>query len=196
MDAVWSGALPRAADSALSALVSKLRRILGDGRLEGRTELRLALPDDAWIDVEAADSALHRAEAARGRSDWPSTWVAARVAQHIAVRPFLAGDQAPWIEERRRQLEGTYLRALELAAHASLRIGGGEIATAERSARSLIQRAPFRESGYRYLMEVLVAQDNRAEALQLYDRLRTLLRDELATAPSPATKELHRSLLR
>jgi DNA-binding SARP family transcriptional activator len=122
--------------------------------------------------------------------------VAARIAQHIAVRPFLAGDEAPWIEERRRQLEETYLRALELAAHASLRIGGGEIATAERSARSLIQRAPFRESGYRYLMEVLAAQDNRAEALQLYDQLRTLLRDELATAPSPATKELHRSLLR
>ena len=41
------------------------------------------------------------------------------------------------VEERRRQLEETYLRALELAAEASLRIGGGELATAERSARSL-----------------------------------------------------------
>jgi DNA-binding SARP family transcriptional activator len=195
MEAVWPDGLPPAPDSALSALVSKVRRIVGQDRLEGRSELRLALPVDAWIDVEAAGEGLHRAEAAHARADWPAVWVAARVAQHIAVRPFVAGDDAPWIEERRRQLEGVYLRALELAAHASLRIGGGELDTAERSARSLVRLAPFRESGYRCLMEVLAARDNRAEALHVYDELRTMLRAELGTAPSPATKELHRTLL-
>jgi DNA-binding SARP family transcriptional activator len=195
MDAVWPEGLPGAPESALSALVSKLRRVVGQERLEGRSELRLAIADDAWIDVEAAGAALHRAESAHACSDWPEVWVAARVAQHIAVRPFVAGEEAPWIEARRRQLEGTYLRALELAAHASLRIGGGELDTAERSARSLVQNAPFRESGYRYLMEVLAARENRADALQVYDQLRTLLRDELGTAPSPATRELHRTLL-
>jgi SARP family transcriptional regulator, regulator of embCAB operon len=74
-------------------------------------------------------------------------------------------------------------------------IGGGELDTAERSARSLVRQAPFRESGYRYLMEVLAARDNRADALQVYDRLRTLLRDELGAAPSPARQQLHRALL-
>jgi DNA-binding SARP family transcriptional activator len=44
-------------------------------------------------------------------------------------------------------------------------------------------------------MEVLAARDNQAEALNVYDQLRTLLRDELGTAPSPATQELHRALL-
>lgn len=195
MDAVWPGELPGAPESALSALVSKLRRVVGQERLEGRSELRLALADDAWIDAEAAGEALHRAEAAHARSDWPAAWVASRVAQHIAVRPFVAGEHAQWIEERQRQLEGTYLRSLELAAHASLRIGGGELDTAERSTRSLILRAPFRESGYRYLMEVLAVRGNRAEALYVYDQLRTLLRDELGAAPSPATQELHRTLL-
>lgn len=195
MDAVWPDGLPGAPESALSALVSKLRRVVGQARLEGRSELRLALADDTWIDAEAAGGALHRAEAAHARSDWPEVWVAARVAQHITVRPFVAGEDAAWIEDRRRQLEGTYLRALELAAHASLRIGGGELDTAERSARSLVQRAPYRESGYRYLMEVLAARDNRADALQVYDQLRTLLRDELGAAPSPATQALHRALL-
>ena len=130
------------------------------------------------------------------RSDWPDAWVAARVAQHITMRPFIAGEDAPWIEERRHQLEGIYLRSLELGAHASLRIGGGELATAERSARSLIRHVPFRESGYRYLMEVLAAQGNRAEALQVYDELRSLLREELGAAPSPATQEQHRALLK
>jgi DNA-binding SARP family transcriptional activator len=194
-EAVWADRLPRAPEPALSALVSKLRRVVGPDRLEGRSELRLALADDAWIDAEAAGSAVHRAEAADARSDWPEVWVAARVAQHIAVRPFVAGEEAPWVNDRRRQLEDTYIRALELAAHASLRIGGGELDTAERTARSLVREAPFRESGYRYLMEALAARDNRADALQVYDQLRTRLRDELGTAPSPATRELHRVLL-
>jgi DNA-binding SARP family transcriptional activator len=44
-------------------------------------------------------------------------------------------------------------------------------------------------------MEVLAAQGNRAEALQVYDELRTLLREELGTAPSPATQDQHRALL-
>jgi DNA-binding SARP family transcriptional activator len=187
IDAVWPVELPGAPEADLSALVSKLRRVVGQERLEGRSELRLALPDDAWIDTEVAAQALHRAEAADARSDWPETWVAARIAQHIAVRPFVDGEDAGWIDDRRRQLEGTYLRSLELAAHASLRIGGGELDTAERAARSLTQLAPFRESGYRYLMEALAARDNRADALYVYDQLRTLLRDELGAAPSPAT---------
>ena len=52
-----------------------------------------------------------------------------------------------------------------------------------------------RESGYRYLMEALVARGNAAEALQVYEQLRTLLREELGAAPSPATQQLHRTLL-
>lgn len=195
VDAVWPDGRPPAADSALSALLSKLRKTVGPGRLEGRHELRLALPDDAWIDTEAAAAGLHRAESATGRCDWPDAWVAARIAQHIAVRPFLAGDSTLWIEEQRRQLEGIHLRALELAAQASLAIGATEIATAERTARTLVRLAPFRESGYRYLMQAVDAGGNRAEALQVYEQLRTLLREELGASPSPVTQELHRRLL-
>lgn len=122
--------------------------------------------------------------------------MAARIAQHIGVRPLVPGADAPWLDERRRDLEGTYLRSLELAAQASLRIGGGELNTAERTARALIRQAPFREDGYRYLMEALAAGGNAAEALNVYETLRTLLRDELGAAPSSATQDLHRALLR
>jgi DNA-binding SARP family transcriptional activator len=195
IDAVWPDEPPRAVDSALYALVSKLRRAVGADRIEGRGDLRLVLPEDAWVDVEAAAAAIHRAETAVSGEDWADAWVAARIAQHIAVRPFLAGDDAPWIEDRRGELEGTYLRALELAAHASLRLGGGELNTAERSARTLVRHAPFRESGYRYLMESLTARGNAAEALHVYEQLRTLLREELGAAPSPETQRLHRELL-
>ena len=193
--AIWPGAAPPGADSALNALLSKLRRVVGPEALEGRSDVRLVLPDDAWIDLEAASEALHRAESALARGDWAAAWAAARVPQHIAARPFLAGDDAAWIDEVRRDLDATYVRSLEITGQASLRLGGTELDTAERAARSLLRRAPFRESGYRLLMETLAARGNRAEALRVYDDLRRLLRDELGAAPSQATQELHRSLL-
>lgn len=188
--AVWPDEPPHA--DALSPLLSKLRRAVP---LEGRSALRLALPAHAWIDVEAATEGLHRAEAAVARGDWAAAWGPGRVAQHVAARPFLAGEELPWVEEQRRRLDELHLRALELVGRACVGIGGGEVDTALRAARELIERAPYRESGTRLLMEALAAHGNRAEALVAFDVLRRRLRDELGSAPSPETQELHRRLL-
>jgi DNA-binding SARP family transcriptional activator len=190
--AIWPEHAPDSVDSALSALLSKLRRVV---RLEGRAEVRIVLPPGAWIDLEAAPEALHRAESAAGRQDWTEAWGPARVAQHITARGFLVGEDAPWVVEIRNRLDGIHVRSLELVAEACLGIGGGELDTAERATRTLVGVAPFRESGHRLLMQVLDARGNRAEALQAYEELRTLLRDELGASPSPATQEVHRRLL-
>ena len=189
LDALWPE--PPAAD-ALSPLLSKLRRVLP---LEGRGDVRLALPDDAWVDLEAATEALHRAQAAVARGDWTGAWGPARVAQHVTARVFLPGETLPWVEERRRELEDVHLAALELVGRACVEIGGGELDTAERSARALIARAPYRESGHRLLMESLAARGNAAEALLVYEELRRRLRDDLGAAPSAQTQALHKRLL-
>ena len=189
LEALWPE--PPAAD-ALSPLLSKLRRAVP---LEGRGAVRLALPAGAWVDVEAAGEALHRAEGAVARGDWAAAWGPARVAQHIAARGFLPGEELPWVEERRRELEELHLRALEAAGRASLGLGGGELDTAERAARALIARAPYRESGHRLLMEALAGRGNRAESLLVFDDLRRRLRDDLGSTPSPETQALHRRLL-
>lgn len=191
IDALWGDDLPGNPESALSALLSKLRHLV---EVDGRSDVRVVLPAGAWIDVEAASEALHVAEAA-ARSDAVATYGPARVAQDIGSRTFLAGEQGPWIDDWRRRLEDLYLHALELVAQASLEIGGSEIDTAARAARALIAASPYRQAGYRLLMHIFEVQGNRAEALQLYERLRTLLRDELGAAPSRTTPELHRTLL-
>jgi DNA-binding SARP family transcriptional activator len=193
--ALWPGDPPAQADGALSSLLSKLRRTIGTHRLEGRSQVQLLLPAGAWIDLEAATAAVHRAEGAVARRDWHGAWGPARVAQHIAARGFLHGDDAPWIEERRRQIQGLYLQSLELAAQACLEIGGAELVTGERTARALIDADPYRESGYRLLMEILAAAGNRAQALLVYDALRRRLHDDLAIAPSAATQSAYRALL-
>jgi DNA-binding SARP family transcriptional activator len=193
LEAVWPGPLPAAADTALSALLSKLRRLVD---LEGRSEVRLALPAETFVDFEAALEGLHRAEAAVGRGDWADAWAPARVALHTACRGFLPGDDAPWIDERRRRLEDVLLAAHECVAEAGLGLGGVELASALRSGRALVELAPLRESGYRLLMRAHDADGNTAEALAVYDALRVRLHDELAAAPSAATQELYRALLR
>jgi SARP family transcriptional regulator, regulator of embCAB operon len=196
IDALWPGEAPAGAETSLSALLSKLRSAFGAERLTGRSSLSLELGDDAWVDLEAASDALHRAESAVAREAWAEAWGPARVAQHIAKRRFLPGEDAPWIEEMRRDLEETYLRSLELAASASLGIGGSELDTAERTARALVKEAPYRESGHRLLMQALAVRGNSAEAVQVYERLRQLLRDELGVSPSAPTQALHRELIR
>jgi DNA-binding SARP family transcriptional activator len=190
--AVWEDVAPASPDAALSALLSKLRQL---APLEGRAELRLVLPDDSWVDVEVVADALHRAEAAVARADWTAAWGPARVVQHIAARELMHGEERAWLDEPRRRLRAAHERSLELVAEACLEIGGGELDTAERAAHALVEAAPYRESGYRWLMLVHERRGNRAEALCVYDELRQLLRDELGASPAPATQALHRSLL-
>jgi DNA-binding SARP family transcriptional activator len=192
VEALWPNGKAASAETALTPLLSKLRRVVP---LAGRGSVQLALPSEAWIDLEAATEAVHRAESAVARGSWIDAWGPARVAQHVCARGFLPGEDAAWINELRRLIEDLYLRSLELAAQSCVRIGGAELDTAERAARRLVERAPYRVTGFRALMEVLQARENSAEALRVYDRLRTLLRDELGASPSPATQELHRKLL-
>jgi SARP family transcriptional regulator, regulator of embCAB operon len=195
VDAVWGERLAAGADAALTVLLSKTRTALRPADVHGRGELRLALPPDAWIDVEAALEAVHRAESAVTQGRWAEAWGAAKVGRYVATRRFLAGQDAAWVETWRRRLADVLARSLEAHAAASLGVGGTELATAERACLELIERAPFRESGYRLLMEVKAARGNIAEALHVYERLRVLLREELGVAPSPAVQAVHRRLL-
>ena len=182
LDALW----PDGRDGGLAPLLSKVRKVVP---LDGH---RL---EEATIDVEVAVEAAHRAESALAQGDARSAWGPAQVAMFTSGRPFLPGEEAPWIDEQRRRLGELRVRALEAYAGAALAIGGTELAAAVRSGRELTRLEPYRESGWRILIEALAAEGNAAEALQAYDALRRSLREELGIAPSPATQALHRELL-
>ncbi len=180
---------------SLSVLLSKLRSVIGQELLAGRSEIELVLPRDAFVDVEAAREALHRAESHVAAGEWAAAWGPAGVAYHVARRPLLQGHDRAWLEEWRRRLEDVHLRGLECFAEARLGLGGPTLSQAEDCARRLIDLAPYRETGHRILMEALERHGNVAEALLAYDRLRVLLRDELGVAPGPAVQNVHRRLL-
>jgi class 3 adenylate cyclase len=152
--------------------------------------VQLRLRIDAFVDIEAAAEAVHRAEAAVAREDWSTSWPAARVALHTARRTFLPGARAPWIEAQRRRLYDVELRTLECIAATGLGLGGNELISAERSARALIEREPLRESGYRHLMMALARRGNLAEAVQTYAELVRRLEREVGISPSSEMRAL------
>ena len=181
--------------SRLSVLLSRLRSVLGSELLPGRADLELVLPADAFVDLEAALDALHRAESHIAKDEWAAAWGPSSLAYDVASRSLLPSHDRAWLDEWRRRLSDARLSALECVAASSLGLGRTELAQAASCARQLIELAPFRESGYRILMETLEKGGNAAEALRIYDRLRLMLRDELGIAPSRAVQDVHRRLL-
>ncbi|HEY2258680.1 MAG TPA: AAA family ATPase [Solirubrobacteraceae bacterium] len=193
--ALWPDNAPRSQDAALRTLLSRLRSALGPTVLVGREELALELPEPAWVDIEAALHEIGRAREALEQGDARSAWALAQVPLNIAGRGLLPGAQAPWIEPRRRELGDLRLQALEVIGRAGLSLGGTQLGSVERAARTLIESEPYRESGYVLLIQALQLQGNVAEGLRVFDRLRTLLRDELGTTPSPEAIAIHQQLL-
>ena len=193
-EALWREPDPAAVDARLNPLLSKLRRVFGSDAVSGRSTLRLCLPD-AWVDLESAIEAIHRAESSVAQHDWVRAWGPVLGALFVSERDFLPGEDSLWIDEIRHQLTVLRLRALECYAATELGIGGPELAGAVRAGRQLVRLAPLRESGSRYLMQALAAQDNLAEALHIYGQLCDCLRDQIGASPSPATRELYERLL-
>ena len=188
-EALWSGkGAPPAYESLLAPPLSRLRKALGPGVLEGRSELQLILPPDAWIDWEVAPRLLKRA---RETGDWD----AAAEAVEICERGLLPGLEAPWIDTRRGELADLRVEALETLAIVGTRLAA-HWPEAEQAARAAVQAQPFRESARAALMEVLRARGNANEALRVYEDIRVLLREELGSSPGSALVALHEQLLR
>jgi YVTN family beta-propeller protein len=199
-DALWGAAPPATWDKALTVLVSKLRGALADAGLDGRELLtaafgcyRLDLPAETWVDVFAAASSAHDAEAALAAGELDEARSAAESAESLARRPFLPGEDGAWVEQKRRDLADIRGRALSVLADASLRSGAAR--EAGKWAEELIALSPFREAGYRRLMEAHAGAGNRAEALRVYEQCRRLLAEELGAYPSPETDSIYRELL-
>ena len=94
----------------------------------------------------------------------------------------------------RNRLEELRIAALEQRFEAELELGaaGELVGELER----LVDELPLRERLRAALMRALYADGRQAEALELYQRTRAMLRDELGLDPSPALQELEQAILR
>ena len=92
-------------------LISKTRAVAGADVLLGRTELSVALPEPAYVDVEVALSRLHTAESAAAVGAWQRAWAPALSALFVARRRFLSEAEAPWADAWRHRLDDVRVRA-------------------------------------------------------------------------------------
>ena len=198
---LWDEELPATWEKALRVLMTKLRALLEECGIDGTTALtsafgcyKLTLPDGAWIDVEAAAEALERGEAELAVGDLQEATLQASTSAALARRVFLPGEDGPWVEEKRRELRDLLVRSLECLRDAAF--ASGDSMEAVRHAEEVTQLEPFRESGYRRLMESHVAAGNPAEALRVYERCRRFLADELGAYPSAETEAAYLEILR
>jgi DNA-binding SARP family transcriptional activator len=200
IEAIWGSRMPPSVDTAVNALVSKLRaalRKLGVPRPHGvasdagtyQFEVR-----SAWIDIEDARTAIDRAEGALRGGTLSEAWGSANVAAAIARQPFLPDEEHPWVQQQRAQLQRVWRRALLVLSAVSVRNGEHELGI--QHAAEALAAEPFDEVACQALMHAHATAGNRAEALRVYADCRKLFRDELGADPSEQTAAVFLRILR
>ncbi len=200
-ESLWPDASAAVWKSGLSPIVSRLRSLARPARLarapisisSNSGGYQLHLPSGSWVDVEAAACAVDEAEGAIRTGNMRRAWGPALVAVTIAKREFLPGIEGEWVDSQRSKLQRQLLRALECLCRVWL--WNREFALAVEAGTQLVALDAFREASQQLLMQAHAANGNRAEAVKVYHRLRTLLADELGTTPGADTEALYLELL-
>jgi SARP family transcriptional regulator, regulator of embCAB operon len=197
---LWLGAVPPSWERSLRALISKLRTLLASANLPDVAlnssfgHYQLSLPADVWIDIEAAIEALDRAESALRGGKTQDAWGWAQTAYQISRRSFLMGEEGPWVTLKRSELREVLVRAHECLSEPS--IWHEEPEYAVKHAKEAVAIEPFRETSYQLLMRAHAAVGNRAEALRVYERCRSLFSEEIGVSPSSQTEAVYLEILR
>ncbi|TDC69442.1 tetratricopeptide repeat protein [Streptomyces hainanensis] len=192
-DALWGERQPAAPAARIRALVSEVRRAGGpEGLIVTRPPGYLLRVLPGQTDAQAFDDLTGRAASAAAAGDAEKAfelydralglWRGAPLAD---VTGAFAAAEATALAERRRQ-------AVEHRADALIALGNHEWAAAELS-RALAED-PLRERLCERLVSSLWRSGRRSEALRVYRDFRDRLAAELATAPGPELRELHRRI--
>ncbi|MEU5083480.1 MULTISPECIES: AfsR/SARP family transcriptional regulator [Streptomyces] len=200
IDELWGDSLPRRPQATLQTYLSHLRRVL-TGRHGPIAPLRYQAPGYV-LTVESDTFDLSRFESlvSQGqRHVADSRLQDARGAFDNALRlwradPFLdLAAYTPLAEEAARL---GLLRTTAVAAQADTLLTLGEAGAAVALLRREVSLQPVDERLVGSLMTGLYRLGRQAEALQLYDRTRAYLSEELGVAPARELQRVHLALLR
>lgn len=202
VDAVWEDALPADETHALHSLVSRLRRELGSAELVAQAPgggYRLAVaPEDVdahrFERLAAEGGALVRAgDAARGAAvlrEALALWDGGGAALGGL------GAERAFARVAAARLEDVRLGATLDRIETELTLGGAAAAAPVAELERLAADHPLDERVARLRLRTLAAAGRQADALAVYERVRTALDEELGALPGPELQAAHLAVLR
>jgi predicted ATPase/DNA-binding SARP family transcriptional activator len=195
IDALWGEQPPATATNALQVQIHALRRRLGAERIAREASGYRLCREPGELDLDRFE-----ALAARGRAELAAGEPAAAAAtlrealelwrgpayEDVRYEPFAQGEVA--------RLDELRLAALEARIDAELALGRhGDVAP---ELEALAAEHPSRERLAGQLMLALYRNGRQTAALDVFQRVRATMRDELGLEPSPALQELQQAILR
>jgi DNA-binding SARP family transcriptional activator/basic membrane lipoprotein Med (substrate-binding protein (PBP1-ABC) superfamily) len=197
VDAVWGENPPASAAHTLEAYVSRLRRVLAPHQvdLERRAGgYRIGL-GRAVLDSRVFETLVDEASQASADGDDNRAAALAKEALGLWHGPVLSGvtlhlDGRAEVE----RLDELRSRALEIRVDAELALGRHAELVGEL--RLLIEETPYRERLVAQLMVALYRSGRQAEALDVYERTRRALDDDLGLQPSEELQRLAGQIVR
>ena len=193
---IWDGEPPAGARTTLQGYVLRLRRQLGEAGARLVTQgsgYRIELGPDE-LDLLRFPRLHAEAEQAAAEHRWADCrdLLAAALelwrGEPLQDVPVIAGRTElvrHWSEAR--------LQSLELSLQAQLELGGHRRALIDLGALAL--EHPLRERLAGQLMLALYRSERQAEALEVFQRTRRTLVEELGVDPGRALQQLHRQIL-
>lgn len=200
IEAIWPDHEAINAAHALESAASVLRRhILRAGevgsllltlRSGGETIFKLAGQPRLWVDADALLSLVSQALRAECRGQNPLPLL--EEAHALARGEFLEDDlYAEWAQGRRHTIDGARHRVLFKLVDLYLR--DERVGLAEELLFTALEEDPADEDALCRLLVLLVEQERRQEALQLYQYTEDVLHEEQAE-PAVYTRELARRI--
>jgi DNA-binding SARP family transcriptional activator/tetratricopeptide (TPR) repeat protein len=196
-EVLWGDAAPARWERDVATLVSRLRSVFGPDAIAGGVNgYRFLRADRFVIDVDQADRLSGEAEARLAAGEPALAHAAAGRALAILRAGTLLEEEpyAEWVEEARAAAAALLRKVRRSAWRAAMDLSQTDAAVG--FAEEAMADDPLDEEAYRASMLALQGSGQGAQALAVYERLRSILADQLGTDPDPATKALHTAILR
>lgn len=195
LEELWGGDTSATRPNTLQSKVAMLRRALDDPAAIATVDggYRLAVePDqvDATRALAAAVSARALLDEAHDRD---AVGVCAEALAWFTGDLLSGAGEGAWVGPHRARLDEVRVQLVETQSAARIRLGdlGGVISDLEL----FLADRPFQERAWGLLISALYQSGRQADALAAYQRVRTILRDELGLEPGFELQDLERNVL-
>jgi DNA-binding SARP family transcriptional activator len=196
IDTMWDGEPPATARRQLHNAVAAIRRSFTSAKdiiVKDGPGYRVQVDPQA-VDVHRFTATIARAsgEVAEGRLERAVELLESGLA--IWEGPALSGLRNSTLDIAAATLEEKRLSAIEQLF--ALRLAGGDAAALVPQLGELVSQHPLREETRRLLILALHHSGRRADALNVYERGRRLLRDEMGVDPGVGLRQVYERILR